>query len=85
MQEIDALEIELKRLKEVKAINKEFRRFACMPIGVMSKPCPCCRGWTKKKHLCTHQFCDAKICKKKEQDFAIQSANQEEENIQKKI
>ncbi len=40
MQEIDALEIELKRLKEVKAINKEFRRFACMPIGVMSKPCP---------------------------------------------
>ena len=54
MQEIDALEIELKRLKEVKAINKEFRRFACMPIGVMSKPCACCRGWTKKKHICTH-------------------------------
>jgi len=37
MQEIDALEIELKRLKEVKAINKEFRRFACMPKELQKK------------------------------------------------
>ena len=36
-----------------------------MPIGVMARPCQCCRGWSKKKHSCTHQFCD-KPCKKQE-------------------
>lgn len=67
MQEIEALDSEIKRLKEVKALHKEYRRFACMPVGVMSKPCYCCRGWSKKKHFCSHSFCE-KPCKKNEQE-----------------
>ena len=39
MQEIEALDMEVKRLKEVKALHKEYRRFSCMPIGVMARPC----------------------------------------------
>lgn len=50
MQEIHALDLELKRLREMKVIHKEFRRYVEMPIGVMSKPCPCCKNWAKKKH-----------------------------------
>lgn len=69
LQEIEALDTEIKRLKEVKALHKEYRRFACMPIGVMSKPCQCCRGWSKKKHFCTHQYCE-KPCKKNESEQA---------------
>jgi len=75
MQEVDALDMEVKRLKEVKAMHKEFRRYACLPIGVMSKPCVCCRGWTRKKHLCTHKFCD-KPCRKQEQELAQQQSQQ---------
>lgn len=63
MQEIEALELELMRLKESKVIHKEFRRFAQMPLGVMSKPCTCCRKWEKNKHWCSHQFC-VKPCRK---------------------
>jgi hypothetical protein len=54
MQDIEALDAEVKRLKEVKALHKEYRRFAGLPIGVMARPCSCCRGWSKKKHNCTH-------------------------------
>lgn len=31
MQEIHALDLEIKRLKDVKTINKEFRRYVEMP------------------------------------------------------
>mmetsp|Transcript_27075 Transcript_27075/g.20257 ORF Transcript_27075/g.20257 Transcript_27075/m.20257 type:complete len:92 (+) Transcript_27075:757-1032(+) len=68
MQEIHALDQEIKRLKEVKAIHKEFRRYVEMPLGVMSRPCPCCRGWSKKKHYCSHEFCE-KPCKKQEEQL----------------
>ena len=34
-----------------------------MPLGVMSKPCTCCRSWEKKKHWCSHEFC-LKPCRK---------------------
>jgi hypothetical protein len=67
MQEIEALDLEIKRLKEVKALHKEYRRFANMPLGVMSKPCLCCRGWSKKKHLCSHVYCE-KPCRKQDQE-----------------
>lgn len=76
MQEIQALDSEIKRLKELKAIHKEFRRYVEMPskivylifnvVGVMSRPCACCRGWSKKKHYCSHEFCE-KPCKKQEE------------------
>lgn len=71
MQEIVALDAEAKRLKEVRAIHKEYRRYTEMPIGLMSKPCPCCNGWNKKKHPCSHEYCE-KPCKR-----------QETENLQK--
>lgn len=63
MQEIHALDLEVRRLKEAKALHKEYRRYVEMPIGVMSRPCVCCRGWNKRKHPCSHDFCD-KPCKK---------------------
>jgi hypothetical protein len=45
-------------------MHKEFRRFVEMPIGVMSKPCACCKQWVRKKHAnCTHEHCE-KPCKK---------------------
>eukprot|EP00347_Sterkiella_histriomuscorum_P022990 403336376 len=66
MQEIYALDLEIKRLKELKAMHKEFRRYVEMPIGVMSRPCPCCKGWSKKKHYCNHEFCE-KPCRKQEE------------------
>jgi len=56
MQEIEALELELMRLKEAKVIHKEYRRYAQMPLGVLSKPCTCCRKWEKKKNWCSHQY-----------------------------
>lgn len=68
MQEIEALELELMRLKEAKVIHKEFRRYAQLPLGVMSKPCTCCRKWEKKKHWCSHHFC-LKPCRKQEEIF----------------
>ncbi|TNV79072.1 hypothetical protein FGO68_gene7949 [Halteria grandinella] len=64
MQEIHSLDSEIKRLKEVQVMHKEFRRFVEMPIGVMSKPCACCKQWVRKKHPnCSHQHCE-KPCKK---------------------
>lgn len=39
-----------------------------MPLGVMSKPCTCCRKWEKKKHWCSHQFC-LKPCRKQDEMF----------------
>lgn len=48
MQEIHALDLEMKRLKELKAMQKEFRRYVEMPsiilkvnfiVGVISRPC----------------------------------------------
>lgn len=49
-------------------MHKEFRRHAQMPLGVMSKPCTCCRKWEKKKHWCSHQFC-LKPCRKQDEIF----------------
>lgn len=61
--EIDALELEIMRLKEAKIIHKELRRVVQMPLGVMSRPCTCCRKWEKKKHWCSHEYCP-KPCRK---------------------
>ena len=74
MQEIEALELELMRLKESKVIHKEFRRFAQMPLWVMSKPCTWWRKWEKKKHWCSHQFW-IKPCRK--QDEVMTKGNKE--------
>ena len=74
MQEIEAIDLEIKRLKEVKALHKEYRRFACMPIGVMSKPCHCCKGWSKKRHNCGHKYCE-KPCRKQDQEGVLSLGN----------
>lgn len=42
MQEIEGLDQEIRRLKEVKALHREYRRYANMPIGPKSKKKP----WT---------------------------------------
>ena len=80
MQEIEGLDQEIKRLKEVKALHREYRRFANMPIGVMSKPCLCCRGWSKKKHFCSHIFCD-KPCRKQELESAPGTSSEKPGNV----
>ena len=38
MQEIHALDLEVKRLKEVKAIHKEYRRYVQMPSKSLAVP-----------------------------------------------
>ena len=87
MQEIHALDLEVRRLKEAKVLHKEYRRYVEMPskykhrtnctvarmrldvcmllmiVGVMSRPCPCCHEWIKRKHQCSHAHCE-KPCKK---------------------
>lgn len=47
-------------------MHKEFRRFAQMPIGVMSKPCNCWRKWENKKHWWSHQYW-IKPCRKQDE------------------
>jgi len=70
LQEIQALDKEVKRLKEVKALHKEYRRYVEMPIGVMNRPCACCREWNKKKHPCSHEYC-SKPCRKNDEQLVF--------------
>lgn len=87
----------MKRLKEVRAIHKEYRRYTEMPskplftnlpissiiVGLMSKPCQCCNGWNKKKHPCSHDICE-KPCKRLETEkIAIQNQKLMEQLSQK--
>ncbi len=34
-------------------------------VGISTSPCPCCKKLEKRKHECTHEFCDASCNKKK--------------------
>ncbi|CAI2360018.1 unnamed protein product [Moneuplotes crassus] len=65
MQEIDALDQEIARLRDLRKIHQDFRESVGFPIGVMKSACPCCGQWTIKKHFCLHEICSAEQCKHK--------------------
>ena len=49
----------------MKSMNREFRKISGLPFGVSSTPCPCCKKLERKKHDCTHEFCEPNCSKKK--------------------
>ena len=65
LHEIEALENEINRLKKMKLMNREFRKLANLPFGICTTPCTCCHKLERKKHDCTHEFCDPNCAKKK--------------------
>eukprot|EP00831_Metopus_contortus_P014154 TRINITY_DN1583_c0_g1_i2.p2 TRINITY_DN1583_c0_g1~~TRINITY_DN1583_c0_g1_i2.p2 ORF type:complete len:247 (-),score=42.37 TRINITY_DN1583_c0_g1_i2:58-798(-) len=52
-------------LERNQTFNREYRKIAGFPIGVLSKPCQCCKKWERKFHMCSHLYCP-KPCKKME-------------------
>lgn len=63
-------------MKSLKTINREYRKIANLPsnlnyykyfilVGISTKPCSCCRKLEKRKHTCTHEFCNTNCTKKK--------------------
>ena len=78
--ELYALQQEIARLKAIKTLNKECRKVAKLPIGITSRPCPCCKKWERKLHYCSHQFCD-KPCRKKT-EFLVKLKQRAEKRLQ---
>ena len=39
-------------------------------VGVSSQPCPCCKKMEKKKHECSHEFCESNCSKKRNETNA---------------
>ena len=54
MQEVEALDTEIKRLKEIKTMQREFRRF----VGLPSKPLLNRYSWSHGKTLSLLQTLD---------------------------
>ena len=57
-------------------MNREFRKIAGLPckiyvilVGTCSSPCTCCRKSDKKKHDCTHDYCEPNCSKKYENTY----------------
>jgi hypothetical protein len=65
VQEIKAIETEIVRLKQIKVLNRDFRKIAGLPYGVSSKICPCCKKIENKGHECPHSYCDETCIRKK--------------------
>lgn len=65
VQEIKAIETEIVRLKQIKVLNREFRKIAGLPYGLSSKICPCCKKIENKGHECPHSYCDESCIRKK--------------------
>jgi hypothetical protein len=65
VQEIKAIETEIVRLKQIKVLNREFRKIAGLPYGLSSKICPCCKKIENKGHECPHSYCDENCIRKK--------------------
>lgn len=49
----------------MKVMNREFRKLSNLPYGICTTPCACCKKLEKKKHECTHEFCEPNCSKKK--------------------
>lgn len=67
-EEVFAIEREQNRLREIKHWSKEMRRCSGLPVSVLSKPCPCCGAWAKKKHTCLHNLCEKPCTREDEWD-----------------
>ena len=63
--EIEGLENEINRLKCLKIINRECRKIAGLPFGIATNFCQCCHLFEKKKHDCSHKYCNDNCPKKK--------------------
>lgn len=85
IHEIEALENEISRLKKLKLVNRECRKIADLPFGITTNVCPCCHKLERKKHECTHQFCNSNKCAKKRTEElmnSLLSAQKNNQNIQ---
>ena len=69
LQEIEGLENEINRLKCLKLVNRECRKLAGFPFGINTIFCQCCRLFDKKKHDCTHKYCNNNCSKKKQEEL----------------
>ena len=69
LNEIEGLENEINRLKSLKLINRECRKLAGLPFGITTNFCPCCHLFEKKKHDCSHKFCNDNCPKKKQEEL----------------
>lgn len=67
--EIEGLENEINRLKCLKIINRECRKIAGLPFGIATNFCQCCHLFEKKKHDCSHKYCNDNCPKKKAEEL----------------
>ena len=69
LHEIEGLENEINRLKCLKLINRECRKIAGLPFGITTAFCQCCHLFEKKKHECSHKYCNNNCPKKKAEEL----------------
>ena len=69
LHEIEGLEHEINRLKCLKLINRECRKIAGLPFGITTNFCQCCHLFEKKKHDCSHKYCNNNCPKKKVEEL----------------
>ena len=69
LQEIEGLENEINRLKCLKLINRECRKIAGLPFGITTNFCQCCHLFEKKKHDCSHKYCNNNCPRKKAEEL----------------
>ena len=72
LHEIEGLEYEINRLKCLKLVNRECRKISGLPFGITTTFCQCCHLFEKKKHDCSHKYCN-NSCNKKKLEEVMQS------------
>ena len=72
LHEIEGLEHEINRLKCLKLVNRECRKISGLPFGITTTFCQCCHLFEKKKHDCSHKYCN-NSCNKKKLEEVMQS------------
>ena len=72
LHEIEGLEHEINRLKCLKLVNRECRKISGLPFGITTTFCQCCHLFEKKKHDCSHKYCN-NTCNKKKLEEVMQS------------
>ena len=69
LNEIEGLENEINRLKALKLLNRECRKLAGLPFGITTNFCQCCHLLEKKKHDCSHKYCNDNCPRKKAEEL----------------